>query len=99
MQDLTSLLPLVAIALLFWLLVIRPAQRRTKNVAQMQRALTVGDEVMLTSGIYGTIRSLEDDVIRLEVADSVVLKVVRGAVGSVVPVSDPSVPPSGPEEL
>ncbi len=90
MQELVSLLPLVAIALLFWLLVIRPAQRRAKNVSQMQRALEVGDEVMLTSGVFGTLRSLEDDHVRVEVAEGVVLKVVRAAIGSVVPVHDPS---------
>ena len=60
--------------------------------------MAVGDEVMLTSGIYGVIRALEDDVIRIEVAESVVLKVVRGAVGSVVPVPDPTLPPSSTEE-
>ena len=49
MEGLVSLLPLVAIALLFWLLIIRPQSRRQKEIARMQGALAVGDEVMLTS--------------------------------------------------
>ena len=94
-----SLLPLVGIALLFWLLVIRPAQRRQKEVARMQDSLAVGDEVMLTSGLYGTLSAIEDDHIRVEVAPGVLLKFARAAVGSVVPLHDPSLPPTGTEEL
>ena len=51
-MELASLLPIVGIALLFWLLLIRPAQRRQRETRQMQSSLEVGDEVMLTSGIY-----------------------------------------------
>ena len=48
----------------------------------MQRGLAVGDEVMLTSGIFGTVRALDDDTVSLEVADGVTLRVVRAAVGT-----------------
>ena len=84
MDNLLQLLPLVAIGLLFWLVLIRPTQRRQRALGQLQRAVDVGDEVMLTSGIYGTVRALDDDAISLEVADGVILRVVRAAVGSVV---------------
>jgi preprotein translocase subunit YajC len=83
-KNLLQLLPLVAIAGLFWLVLIRPAQRRQRALGQLQRAVDVGDQVMLTSGIYGTVRALDDDAISLEVADGVTLRVVRAAVGSVV---------------
>ena len=102
MQELVSLLPLVGIVLLFWLLVIRPAQRRQKATVRMQESLQVGDEVMLTSGIFATLRSLEEDRIHVEVADGVVLEVARGAVGNVVPrtdAADPAERPLGTEEL
>jgi preprotein translocase subunit YajC len=82
--NLLQVLPLVAIAALFWLVLIRPAQRRQRALGQLQRAVAVGDEVMLTSGIYGTVRTLDDDTLSLEVADGVTLRVVRAAVGSVV---------------
>lgn len=51
----------------------------------MQSSLDVGDEVMLTSGVFGTLRALADDHVLVEVADGVTLKVLRGAIGSVVP--------------
>lgn len=85
MEGLASLLPLVGIALLFWLLIIRPASRRQKELGRMQNSLGVGDEVMLTSGVFGTVHSLADDHAMVEVAEGVTLKVARGAIGSVVP--------------
>ncbi len=81
MSELASLLPLVAIGLLFWLLLIRPQSRRQREVRQMQAALQVGDEVMLTSGIYGVVRTLDDDKVLLEIAPGTVVEVARGAIG------------------
>lgn len=90
MDGVVSLLPIVAIAAIFWLLIIRPASRQRRETAQLQAALAVGDEVMLTSGIYGTVVGETDEYLELEVATGVVLRVVRGAVASVrrEPVAD-----------
>ena len=85
MNTLVTFLPLIGIALLFWYLFVRPAQRRQRELGSMQRALTEGDEVMLTSGIFGTVRAFEDDKISLEVADGVTVKVTRAAIGQVTP--------------
>jgi preprotein translocase subunit YajC len=87
-EGLVSLFPLVGIALLFWLLIIRPAQRRQRELKHMQGSLEVGDEVMLTSGVFGTLQAIADDHLLVEVAEGVTLKVARGAVGSVVPPAD-----------
>ena len=95
MPELVSLIPLVGIALLFWLLLIRPAQRRQKELARMQGSLKTGDEVMLTSGIFGTLRETEEDHVRVEIAEGVTIKVARGAVGSV---EQPGLVSDEPEE-
>jgi len=89
-EGLVSLLPLVAIALLFWLLIIRPASRRQKDQLRMQSSLNLGDRVMLTSGIFGTVTELAEDRLQVEVASGVVLEVARGAIGSVVPPEEPA---------
>jgi preprotein translocase subunit YajC len=83
-QELGPLLPFVAVALLFWLLIIRPASKRQKDMSRMQSAVSVGDEVLLTSGVYGRVAELEDSVLHLTIADGVTIKVARGAIGSVV---------------
>lgn len=82
MRQSASFLPLVAIALLFWLMVVRPASRRQKAVARFQADLQTGQRVMLTSGIYGTVRSLVDDRARVEIAPSTEIEVARGAIGA-----------------
>ena len=84
MESLASLLPLVGIALLFWLLMIRPAQRRQRETLRMQSAIETGDEVMLTSGIFGTVKAVVEDRFQVEVAPGVVVEIARGAVGTVV---------------
>jgi preprotein translocase subunit YajC len=87
-EQLVSLLPIIGIALLFWLLIIRPQSRRQKAVVAMQSQLQPGTEVMLSSGIFGTLEQVEDDHVVLRVADGVVLKVVKGAVANVVPAAE-----------
>ena len=88
MEQLVSLLPIIGIALLFWLLIIRPQSRRQKAVVAMQSELQPGTEVMLSSGVFGTLEQVEDDHVLLRVADGVVLKVVKGAVANVVPAAE-----------
>ena len=75
---------IVAIALIFWLLIIRPAQRRQKAIAQVQASIAPGETVVLTSGIFGTVASTDDGFLMVEIAPGVAVKVARGAVGSVV---------------
>jgi len=82
-DNLLPVLPLVGIAVLFWLILIRPAQRRQRALSAMQREVAVGDQVMLTSGIFGTVRALHDDTMSLELSEGVTVRVVRAAVGSV----------------
>jgi len=97
-QELGALLPFVAIALLFWLLIIRPASKRQRAMAQMQSDVSVGDEVILTSGVYGRVAELEDSVLHLTVADGITIKVARGAVGSVVPPEEPATDVLAPDQ-
>lgn len=73
-------LPLVLIMVIFYFLMILPAQRRQKKVAQMLRNLKNGDKVITNGGIYGTIVGLEDDAIQLRIADQVKIKVARNAI-------------------
>lgn len=84
MQEFAGLLPIAAIALLFWLLIIRPASRRQRELRNMQGSLSVGDEVLLTSGVFAHVVEITDDHLRVEIAEGVTIKVVRGAIGSII---------------
>ena len=85
MPELVSLLPIAGIAFLFWFLIIRPASKRQRELSRMQGALEIGDDIMLSSGIFGTLASVEGENLHVVVADGVTLKVARGAIASVVP--------------
>lgn len=82
-MEYASLLPLLAVLVLFWLLVIRPASRRQKAVQRMQSAVEVGQRVMLASGMFGTVIRLADDRVWLEVAPGVEVETMRAAISGV----------------
>lgn len=82
--ELAQFLPLVLIVLAFWFLVIRPARKRTQAMNKLQAGVEVGSQVMLGSGIFGTVVGVADDHLQLEVAPGTVLKVARQAVVRVV---------------
>jgi len=92
-NDLAALLPLVAIVALFWFMVVRPQQRRQKDVARLQASIEVGQRVMMSSGIYGTVVSLVDDRARLEIAPGTQIDIARAAIAKV----DEPLPQPGPD--
>jgi preprotein translocase subunit YajC len=76
---------LLVIAIIFYFLLIRPAQTRQKKTQQMLSALKNGDKVVTNGGIYGTIVGLDDETLQLRIADNVKIKVARSAVAGVQP--------------
>ena len=80
MGQLAPLLLLAALLFVFWLIVIRPARRQQSTVSELQRNLAVGDRVVLSAGIFGTIVELEDSRVRLEIAPGTVIEVARQVV-------------------
>jgi preprotein translocase subunit YajC len=73
-------LPLILIMVIFYFLMILPAQRRQKKVTEMLSALKNGDKVITNGGIYGTIVGLEGDTVQLRIAEQVKMKVARNAI-------------------
>lgn len=84
MNDLAAILPLVAILALFWFMVLRPQQRRQREAAALQNSIEVGQRVMMSSGIYGTVRAVTDDTARLEIAPGTEVEIARAAIARVV---------------
>lgn len=82
MDQLVSFLPLILVVLVFWLLVIRPASKRQRDLRQLQAALEAGDRVMLSAGIHGVVRGTEEDRVLVEIADGVVIEVARAGIAT-----------------
>lgn len=73
-------LPLILIMVIFYFLMIMPAQKRQKKVAQMLKELKTGDKVITNGGVYGTIVGLDPDSVQLRIAEQVKIKVSRNAI-------------------
>jgi preprotein translocase subunit YajC len=79
-SSFTLFLPLILIMVIFYFLMIMPAQRRQKKITEMLKELKSGDKVITNGGIYGTIAGLEDDAVQLRIAEQVKIKVSRSAI-------------------
>jgi preprotein translocase subunit YajC len=75
-----QLLVILVAFLGFWAIVMRPARNQQKKVQNLQQQLEVGQEVVLSAGIFGTIRSLSDTRAEIEVAPGTVITVARQVV-------------------
>jgi preprotein translocase subunit YajC len=79
-----NLLPIVAIGLVFYFLVIAPANKQRKKTQEMLSTLKKGDRVLTSGGIYGTIQGVEPDAVYLKIAENVKVKVARSAISGFV---------------
>lgn len=83
-----QLLILLAIPVALYFVMIRPQRRRVREQAAMQSELGVGDEVLLTSGIYGFISDFDgDDRVWVEIDDDVQVRVAKAAISGKVDTS------------
>jgi preprotein translocase subunit YajC len=69
--------------LLIWLIVVRPQKKRQNQQQQMLEELNVGDEVLTAGGIYGTIASIDEDGVTVEIAPNTEVRVARRAIAGV----------------
>jgi preprotein translocase subunit YajC len=83
--DLMTFLPMIAIFVVFYFLLIRPQQKRAKETRAMLDALQKGDEVVTAGGIVGKIAKLTDQYATVEIAPSVEINVQRGAISQILP--------------
>ncbi len=70
-------LPFIAIFVIFYFMIIRPQSKRAKIQDQFLAALKRGDEVITSSGILGTIEGITDQLVTLEIANNVRIKILR----------------------
>jgi preprotein translocase subunit YajC len=83
----SSLLPILIIVALFGVLyvtMIRPNQNRRRQSMQMQNTIAPGTKIRTTAGMYGTVKSVEDQDVVVEVAPGVDVRMLRRAVMDVI---------------
>ncbi len=85
-------LPLVVLAVLFWVLIIRPQRNRAKRQGTLIEGLERGQEVVTAGGLYGRIDHVGDDDLLLEIAPDTVVRVDKRAVTQLAPESTETSP-------
>jgi preprotein translocase subunit YajC len=68
----------------FYFLLIRPQQKRAKEHADLISSLEVGDDILTTGGLYGTVTTIDGQIAELEIADGVVVRIQRSAVAELI---------------
>lgn len=77
---LATLIPFGLIFVVFYFLLILPQQKKAKSHKQMLEALKKGDRVVTVGGVIGTVTSINQDVVTLQIADNVKIKVIRDGI-------------------
>lgn len=75
-----NLVMIVALIAIFYFFMIRPQQKKQKEIKKFRDGLNVGDRVITAGGIYGKIRGVKDTTIVLEIADNVRITIDKGSV-------------------
>ena len=81
--TLLSLLPFLLIFVIFYFLLILPQQRRQKQHREMLSHLKKGDKIITSSGIWGTITSIDKETATLQIADNTKIKIQRDNIAKV----------------
>jgi len=84
-SDLMAFLPMIAIFVVFYFLLIRPQQKKAKEARAMLEALQKGDEIVTAGGVLGKISKIGEQYLTVEVANGTEIMVQRGAVSQLLP--------------
>ena len=81
-SGMSMILMMVAIFAIMWFFMIRPQQKKQKEIQQFQNALTEGTQVITGGGIYGTVKSIDlaKNTVDVKIARDVVITVDKGSV-------------------
>ena len=77
--------PLVLIFIAFYFLMIRPQQRRMKELQNAIQAVKKGDQVVTAGGVVGKVTKVEDRFVEVEIAPTVKVRVVKATIAEITP--------------
>jgi preprotein translocase subunit YajC len=70
--------------LVFYFLLIRPQQKRMREHAELVGSVEAGDDILTNGGLYGTVVTIDGQVIELEIADGVIVRIQRSAIAELI---------------
>ncbi|BBO72739.1 hypothetical protein DSCW_01560 [Desulfosarcina widdelii] len=84
-----SFIPLILMFVIFYFLLIRPQQKKTKEHKQMIENLKTGDRIITSGGLHGRVTGVSESTLTVEIAEKVRVKVNRGSVSGIMQSSSP----------
>lgn len=79
-NPLIQLIPFALVLAIFYFVILLPTRRRQKKVQEFLNALKVGDRIVTSGGIYGSITRISDNAVQLQIAPNVRVDVSRAAI-------------------
>ncbi len=83
-SQLPLLLVIVATFAIFYFILIRPQQKKQKQLQKMIEALKKGDRVMTSGGIFGSVVGIKDNILVLKIDENTKIEMIKSSVVSVV---------------
>jgi preprotein translocase subunit YajC len=88
-SGLSAFIPLILMFAIFYFLLIRPQQKKAKQHKALLAAVKKGDKVITSGGLHGEVTGIADEVVTMEIAPKVRVKVSRGAIAGVLKRGEP----------
>lgn len=76
----SGIIMIVALFVIFYFFMIRPQQKRQKEIQKFRQSLSTGDKIVTAGGIYGTIREVSEAYFVVEIANNVRIRIDKGSV-------------------
>lgn len=76
----SSLIMIVALIAIFYFLMIRPQQKKQKEIKKFREGIKVGDRIITAGGIHGKVTAVKDDTFTINIANDVNIKIDKGSV-------------------
>jgi preprotein translocase subunit YajC len=83
-SGLTSFIPLIFMFAIFYLLLIRPQQKKAKEHKVLLESLKKGDQVITAGGMHGKVVAVDENVVTLEIATGINIKINKGFIANIV---------------
>ena len=80
-----------SIILIFYFMIIRPQQKRTKERQKLIESMKKGDKVITSGGLYGIVAGLDEKTVLVEIADKVKVKLDRSSIATIISESAPEI--------
>jgi preprotein translocase subunit YajC len=80
---LSFVIPMVFVGLIFYFVLIKPQKKQHQEVQKMRDDLGEGANIITTGGIHGVVKKVKDDIVTLQIADNVRIKINRGSIGKI----------------